>query len=115
MSPLITMIVEAAEHVEMTGDDDAAGGSSSSGRGADGVSPLTTPPVAHRSAVNGAANWDVCTVSVHCCSVGCSGSEGNRDIVAAAAAASTTTKTTMTAWVEEETFLADEDICLDRS
>lgn len=86
MAPLISMLMEAAEVVGVT---DTAGPAA-----ADVALP------ASRSALNAAANWDLCTVAVFTCSRACQGgqqgSEGSED---------------QAVWVEAAAVIANEDEC----
>ena len=66
MPPLMSIILEASEAVEV---DDGAEGKASRG-------PCSAP-VASQLAINGAGNWDVCTVAVFTCTSSCSKGVGD--------------------------------------
>lgn len=65
MAPLISMIVEAAEELRAWEQQDKAAQGAASETGLDAL------------AINGAANWDLCTLAVFTCSQACTAASGS--------------------------------------
>lgn len=94
MAPAISIILEAREYVAAK---------------ADGAVPEDAPHgamLADAAALNGAANWDICTVAVFTCSRSCMPAQGGASggAVAGGDAAVAT-------WMEEQVVLVNEDDC----
>ena len=85
MAPLISMLVEAAGAVEVAADPQVASSSTAEDK-PDCVRlcvAAAAPPACPR-AINGAANWEWCTVAVYTCGGACGG-RGGATVAAAAA------------------------------
>ena len=124
MSPLISMLIEAADQVAFSDEtagksSDDTGGAAGSVANSEGRPPIpaTAQPPACRAAVNGAANWDWCTVSVFTCSKACraggsgSGScyaDGTMNVLPAAEGAP---PQAIAGWVEETVHIVLESDC----
>ena len=123
MAPLISMLLEAAATVGVAEDEGAAQadrahqgsgaagmdtGSSSNGVVAAEEGPRVEALVARpatRQALNGAANWDLCTVAVFTCARGgCCGGGGG-------ASAPTHGHELQAGWAEALVHIANEDDC----
>ena len=85
MAPLISMLVEAADAVKVAADHQAASTAKDKLDCARLCAAAAAPPACPR-AVNGAANWEWCTVAVYTCGGAC-GQGGDANAAAAAAAA----------------------------
>ena len=83
MAPLISMLVEAADAVEVAADHQAASTAEDKPDCARLCAAAAAPPACPR-AVNGAANWEWCTVAVYTCGGACGqGGDANAAAVAA--------------------------------
>ena len=81
MAPLISMLVEAAGAVEVAADPQDV--SSSTAEDKRDCAAAAAPPACPR-AINGAANWEWCTVAVYTCGGACGqGGDANAAAVAA--------------------------------
>lgn len=71
MAPLISMVMEACEHLSSQGG--GAGAATPGPAGSAPAAPSAAAPAVDAAAVNGAANWDLCTLAVFTCEGACVG------------------------------------------